>query len=64
MHLEDAMLRRTRLGLLLREGGAAILPRVREIAREEAGWDDARWRGEEERYRALIARCHALPAGP
>ena len=64
MHLEDAMLRRTRLGLLLREGGAAILPRVREIAQEEAGWDDARWRGEEERYRALIARCHALPAGP
>lgn len=64
MHLEDAMLRRTRLGILLPEGGAAILGRVRDIALAEAGWDDARWRAEEERYRALIARCHALPARP
>ncbi len=45
-----------------REGGAEILSRVQEIAREELGWDDARWRAEEERYRALIARCYSLPA--
>ena len=62
VRLDDAMLRRTRLGLLLREGGAEILSRVQEIAREELGWDDARWRAEEERYRALIARCYSLPA--
>lgn len=64
MHLDDAMLRRTRLGILLPGGAAEILGRVREIALEETGWDDARWRAEEERYRALIARCHALPARP
>ncbi|HMN73502.1 MAG TPA: glycerol-3-phosphate dehydrogenase/oxidase [Rhodoblastus sp.] len=64
VHLDDAMLRRTRLGLLLRDGGAAILPRVGEIAREEMRWDDARWRVEEERYRALIARCYSVPARP
>ncbi len=64
VHLDDALLRRSRLGLLLRDGGAAILPRVAEIAREEAGWDDARWRAEEARYRALIARCYSLPARP
>lgn len=62
VHLDDAMLRRTRLGLLLRDGGAEILPRVREIACEELGWDDAVWRAEEDRYRALIARCYSLPA--
>lgn len=62
VHLDDAMLRRTRLGLLLRDGGADILPHVREIAREELGWDDTVWRAEEDRYRALIARCYSLPA--
>lgn len=62
VHLEDALLRRTRLGLLLREGGAEALPGVSAIAREELGWDDARWRAEEDRYRSLIARCYSLPA--
>ncbi|MCB1541353.1 MAG: hypothetical protein KDJ25_11055, partial [Rhodoblastus sp.] len=61
VHLDDLLLRRTRLGLLLRDGGAEILPRAGEIARAELGWDDARWRAEAERYRALIARCYSLP---
>lgn len=61
-HLDDLLLRRTRLGQLLRDGAAAILPRVRQIVAQEQGWDEARWRVEEARYRALIARCYALPA--
>ncbi|WP_374400807.1 glycerol-3-phosphate dehydrogenase/oxidase [Niveibacterium sp.] len=61
-HLDDLLLRRTRLGLLLRDGAAAILPRVRQIASQELGWDDARWAQELTRYRDLIARCYALPA--
>ena len=61
VHLDDLLLRRTRLGLLLRDGGAEILPRVGDIARAELGWDDARWRAEADRYRALIARCYSLP---
>ena len=64
VHLDDALLRRTRLGLLLRDGGAEFLPRIGEIARQELGWDDARWRAEEERYRALIAQSYSLPARP
>lgn len=39
VRLEDLMLRRTRLGLLLADGGAAELPRILAIAAQELGWD-------------------------
>ena len=61
VHLDDLLLRRTRVGHLLRDGGAAILPRVRAICAAELGWDDARWSAEEAAYRALWRRCYALP---
>jgi len=61
-HLDDLLLRRTRLGLLLRDGAATILPRVKTLVAQELGWNDARWAQEMTRYRDLIARCYALPA--
>jgi glycerol-3-phosphate dehydrogenase len=61
LHLDDLLLRRTRLGLLQREGGAAILPAVRVICQEELGWDDARWMAEADAYRATWQRCYCLP---
>ncbi|HEX8956173.1 MAG TPA: glycerol-3-phosphate dehydrogenase/oxidase [Burkholderiaceae bacterium] len=60
-HLEDLLLRRTRLGLLLAQGGAAILPRVRELCQIELAWNDARWEQEEADYRALWQRHYAPP---
>jgi len=60
-HLDDLMLRRTRLGLLLRNGAEELLPQVEAIAREEMGWDHARWDEEVADYRALVARCYATP---
>jgi len=51
-----------RVGLLLPEGGAAHLPRVRAICQAELGWDDARWQAEEAAYRALWRRCYSIPA--
>jgi glycerol-3-phosphate dehydrogenase len=59
-HLDDLMLRRVRLGLLLPEGGAALLPRVRALCQAELGWDGARWEREEAAYRALW-RAHYAP---
>ena len=64
VHLDDLLLRRTRLGLLLRNGAADLLPRVKAIAREELGWSDTRWNEEVAAYRALIARCYAVPGTP
>jgi len=53
VHLQDLLLRRTRLGLLLRGGGVDHLPRIRAICQEELGWDDARWASEQAAYLAL-----------
>lgn len=61
-HLDDLLLRRTRLGLLLPRGGAAILPAVGAICREELGWDAARWEHEQARYEEIWARSYSMPA--
>jgi glycerol-3-phosphate dehydrogenase len=61
VHLDDLMLRRTRLGLLLPAGGSEALPRVRTLCQAELGWDDGRWQAEEATYRALWRRAYSLP---
>lgn len=60
-HLEDLMLRRTRLGLLLRGGGASLLPRIRAICQGELGWSDAQWKTSEAAYLALWNANYSLP---
>ena len=62
IHLDDLLLRRVRVGLLLPQGGAALLPQVRAICQPELGWDDERWQAEERAYRALWQRCYSIPA--
>ena len=61
-HLDDLLLRRTRLGLQLAGGALAILPRVRAICQQELGWNDARWDDEEARYLALWRGHYSVPA--
>ena len=61
LHLDDLLLRRTRLGLLLHAGGEAFLPAIRQLCQPRLGWDDARWQQEEQRYRVLWQRQHGLP---
>lgn len=61
IHLEDLLLRRTRLGLQLRQGGAQLLPRVRAVCQAELGWDDQHWLAEEAAYLALWQRHYSLP---
>ncbi len=63
VHLDDLLLRRVRLGLLLRRGGAAHLPRIRSLVMPELGWDEARWNAEEAAYLARWARDHAPEPG-
>lgn len=48
--LDDLLLRRARLGLLLGEGLRPLMPRVRTIVQPELGWDDARWQREENAF--------------
>ncbi len=61
IHLEDLMLRRTRIGLLLPNGGAEYLPRIRAMCQKELGWDDATWEAEEQAYLALWHANYSLP---
>lgn len=61
VHLEDLLLRRVRLGLLLPQGGAALLPTIRVICQPELGWDDTRWETEEAAYLTLWQRYYRLP---
>ena len=61
LHLDDLLLRRTRLGLLLAGGGRAELPRVRMLCQPRLGWSDERWQREAHAYLALWQRCYSLP---
>ncbi len=61
VHLDDLLLRRVRLGLLLPEGGADYLDRIRAICQPELNWDDTRWEAEETAYQALWRRSYSLP---
>ena len=62
-HLDDLLLRRTRLGLQLAGGALAIMPRLRAICQAELGWDGARWDEELQRYLALWRRHYSVPRG-
>jgi glycerol-3-phosphate dehydrogenase len=59
--LDDLLLRRTRLGLQLKEGGRALMPRIRAVCQPELGWNDARWEQEERDYAALWHAHYGLP---
>ncbi|HVK98392.1 MAG TPA: glycerol-3-phosphate dehydrogenase/oxidase [Dongiaceae bacterium] len=61
VHLDDLLLRRTRVGLLLRQGAAELLPPVKDICQQELGWNDDRWHSEEQRYRSLWRQHYFLP---
>ena len=61
IHLDDLMLRRTRLGLLLPEGGRGWLPAIREYCQPVLKWSDEKWQQEVERYLELWHESYSLP---
>jgi glycerol-3-phosphate dehydrogenase len=60
VHLDDLLLRRVRLGLLLPNGGIDCLEEVRRIVQPELGWGDARWQAEASSYTDLWKRCYHI----
>ena len=52
-HLDDLMLRRTRLGMCLANGGEVILPEIKAIFCAELDWTDALWDEELARYKTI-----------
>jgi glycerol-3-phosphate dehydrogenase len=53
VHLDDLMLRRVRLGLLLHNGGLQHADRIKSLVAPELGWDDRRWDEETRRYHEI-----------
>jgi len=63
VHLDDLLLRRTQLGVLLPQGGLRFFDRIQEICREELRWDADRRTHEARAYQALWRKLNGLP-GP
>lgn len=61
VHLEDLLLRRTRLGLLLSEGGLGEMETIRKICQPVLDWNDDHWQSELDAYRELWIRSYSLP---
>ena len=60
-HLDDLLLRRTRLGIVLPDAGAQLFPMLQRICQQELGWDTARWDAELQRYLSIYQRFYSLP---
>jgi glycerol-3-phosphate dehydrogenase len=58
-HLSDLLLRRVRLGMLLPDGAAGVMDRVRTIVQPELGWDDATWQRELSDYRTTWKKYYS-----
>ena len=61
VHLDDLLLRRVRLGLLLPDGALPEMDRIRAIVQPELGWQDDRWEREVANYSRLWEQSYALP---
>jgi glycerol-3-phosphate dehydrogenase len=58
-HLDDLMLRRVRIGMLLPQGALETMERVRAIVQPELGWDDTRWQEELARYTSIYQKAYS-----
>lgn len=61
VHLDDLLLRRVRIGLLLPEGGINAIPALDSILTEELGWSAEQIAQERVRYSDLWRRYYFLP---
>lgn len=62
VRLEDLLLRRSRIGLLLRHGGRDWLPAIRQLCQPLLGWSDTEWELQQQAYLQLIQQHYSLPA--
>lgn len=58
-HLDDLLLRRVRMGLIMKNGGLDLMETIREVVQQPLKWDDERWARETEAYEALWTRCYS-----
>ena len=61
VHLDDLLLRRVRLGLLLPNGAMDKISRIRKLVQRPLGWSDETWTEEVRRYIKIYQENYSLP---
>ncbi|WKD51535.1 glycerol-3-phosphate dehydrogenase/oxidase [Microbulbifer spongiae] len=62
VHLDDLLLRRTRLGLLLAKGGMIYEDKIYTVCHEALGWTEKKWTIEKVRYQKIWKQHYSIPA--
>jgi glycerol-3-phosphate dehydrogenase len=62
IHLDDLLLRRLRLGIVVPDGGNNLLPKIRTVTQSELGWSDECWDNEELAYKQLLEKSYSVPS--
>ena len=60
-HLDDLLLRRSRLGLLLGQEIGKYKDPIQRICQEELAWSDEQWQHEWQRYQNIFQQFYCLP---
>ena len=60
VHLDDLLLRRLRLGLMVKRGGLNEIDDLRPFIQPELGWDNIRWQWETARYARIRELYYAV----
>lgn len=61
VHLDDLLLRRVRMGLLLPKGGLNFSEQIRHLIQEPLGWSEDKWQEEVERYEMIWQKYYHIP---
>ncbi len=58
-HLDDLLLRRTRLGILLPEGGLGVMDKVKGMTQAALSWTEETWQSEISRYQEIYRLAYS-----
>jgi len=58
-HLDDLLLRRTRLGILLPDGGMDVIKKVKQLTQPELRWSEEEWQSEITRYQEIYQKAYS-----
>jgi len=62
VHLDDLLLRRLRMGLLLPNGGLDQIEKIKRLVLQPLGWSSEKWAEELGRYRNIWQQFYRLPS--
>jgi glycerol-3-phosphate dehydrogenase len=58
-HLDDLLLRRTRLGMLLPDAGMTVMDQVKALTQGELRWTEDHWQSEISRYQEIYRQAYS-----